>query len=226
MVSRWRGRPNVSIEKTVLLLVEGNDDYWFFRRLIERRHNVSEIQQVDIQIIEFAQADKLSRFLSNVIAPALATTATAVRGIGIVRDADDNYAAALQSVEGALRQANLPVPQTPTQPAVGLVSEYNINVATYIMPDNTSRGDLETLCLEAIRDAEVMPCVNGYFDCLKSIDHLPRQESKARLRAFLAANPADPTLLSGNAIAAGVIPWDSPAFDGIHQFLDLLDAAN
>ena len=71
-----------------------------------------------------------------------------------------------------------------------------------------------------------MPCVDGYFDCLKSIDHLPRQESKARLRTFLAANPADPTLLSGNAIAAGIIPWDSSAFSGVHHFLDLLDAAN
>ena len=226
MVSRRSGRANVSIEKPVLLLVEGNDDYWFFNRLIERRQGIVDIRDSNTQIIQFAQQDKLGTFLADVIVPRLGASIVTVRAIGIVRDADDSYSSARQSVEGALGQANLPVPQTPTRPAVRLVAGNNINVATYIMPDNTSQGDLETLCLKAVRDAEAMPCVNGYFDCLKSIDHLPRQESKARLRAFLAANPADPTLLSGNAIAAGIIPWDSSAFSGVHHFLDLLDAAN
>ena len=88
------------------------------------------------------------------------------------------------------------------------------------------RAISKTLCLQAVRDAPAIPCVDGYFDCLDSIDHVPRQESKARLQVFLAANPDNPTLRIGEAIAAGVIPWDSPAFDDVHKFLDMLDAAD
>jgi len=101
-----------------------------------------------------------------------------------------------------------------------------MRVIIYVMPDNSSQGDLESLCLDAVRDAPAMPCVDAYFGCLQTIDHVPTQENKAKLRVFLASNLADPTLLTGNAIAAGVIPWNSPAFDGVHQFLDMLDAVN
>lgn len=227
MVSPLQRPSNFRIEKPRLLLVEGNDDNQFFRRLIERRHGVSEIQQTGIQIDQFAEAAKLSAFLANVIVPALARVPLPARAIGIVRDADSSYGSAFQSLQGALRHANLPVPNAPLENAQGaLDGGDDISVVAYIMPDNGSPGDLETLCLNAVRDAPAMPCVNRYIECLQSINHIPRQESKARLRAFLAPNPDDPTVLTGNAIAAGVIPWNSPAFAGVHQFLDMLDAVN
>ena len=227
MVSSLQRPSNFRIEKPRLLLVEGNDDIQFFRRLIERRRGVNEIQQTGIQIDRFAESAKLSAFLASVIVPALERSPLPVRVIGIVRDADSSYGSAFQSVQGALRHSNLPVPNAPSENAHGtLGGGDDIIVVAYIMPDNRSPGDLETLCLEAARDALAMPCVNNYFDCLQSIGHVPAQENKARLRAFLAANRDDPTLLTGNAIAAGVIPWDSPAFAAVHQFLDMLDAVD
>ena len=227
MVSSLQRPSNFRIEKPRLLLVEGNDDNQFFRRLIERRRGVNEIQQTGLQIDRFAEAAKLSSFLANVIAPAIERSMLPVRSIGIVRDADTCYGSALQSVQGALRHANLPVPNAPLENAHGALGNgADISVVAYIMPDNNSPGDLESLCLEAVRGVPAMPCVSRYFDCLQSIGHVPRQESKARLRAFLASHPDDPTLLTGNALAAGVIPWNSPAFDDVHKFLDLLDAAD
>ena len=226
MVSSLQRPSSFRIEKPRLLLVEGNDDSQFFRRLIERRHGVNEIRQTGIQIDRFAETAKLSAFLANVIAPALERSALLVRAIGIVRDADNSYGSAFQSVQGALRHANLPVPNAPLENAHGALGNGNgISVVAYIMPDNSSPGDLESLCLEAVRDAPSVPCVDNYFECLKSVGNVPRQESKARLRAFLASNAANPTLRTGDAIAAGVIPWDSPAFDDVHKFLDMLDAA-
>ena len=195
MVSSLQRPSNFRIEKPRLLLVEGNDDNQFFRRLIERRRSVNEVQQTDMQIDRFAESAKLSAFLANVIVPALERSPLPVRAMGIVRDADSSYGSAFQSVQGALRHANLPVPNAPLENAHGaLDGGDDISVVTYIMPDNRSPGDLETLCLEAVRDVPALPCVDRYFDCLQSIGHLPRQESKARLHAFLAANPDDPTL--------------------------------
>ena len=135
-----------------------------------------------------------------------------------------SFQSAFQSVQDSLHRADLPFPTTPLTYAEGVFENTPIRSAVYIMPDNNSPGDLETLCLDAVRNAPAMPCVDRYFECLQSIDHVPRQESKARLRAFLASHQRDPTLRSGEAIAAGVIPWNSPAFNGVHQFLDMLDA--
>lgn len=218
MATRQEGSQVIHLERPRLLLVEGTDDYWFFRRIIERR------QSAGIQIIEFGGKDTLGEFLTNVLVPRIRGT-DIVRIIGIARDADDFYNRAYQSVGDSLRRAGLPVPQEPLTYANGMLDDTTIRTAAYIIPDNGSPGDLETLCLQAVRNAPAIPCVDGYFDCLELIGHVPRQESKARLQAFLAANPGNPTLRIGEAIAAGVISWDSPAFDDVHKFLDMLDAA-
>ena len=219
MPARQDGPRSIHLEHPRLLLVEGTDDYWFFRRIIERRRSAG------IQIIEFGGKDTLGEFLTNVLVPRVRAT-DVVRIIGIVRDADDFYDRAFQSVGDSVRRAGLPVPRAPLTYADGALDGTAIRVAAYIMPDNASRGELETLCLEAVRGAEAMPCVEKFFECLGAIDNVPGKEDKARLGAFLSANRDDPNLRIGEALSAGVIPWNSPAFDGVHKFLDLLDAAN
>ena len=212
-------QPAANVEHPFLLLVEGTDDYWFFRRIMERR------QSENIQIIQFNGKDNLGNFLVNALVPSIMSS-DVVKAIGIIRDADDSYARAFQSVGDSLRRAGLPVPSAPLSPREGTLSDAAIRVVAYILPDNRSTGDLEVLCLGAVSRAAAMPCVAGYFDCLGSIDHIPRQESKARLSVFLSANQDNPNLLIGQAVAAGVIPWDSPVFDNIHQFLDVLASIN
>ena len=202
-----------------LLLVEGNDDRHFFQRLIGQRRNPN------IQVIEYSGVAQLGNFLANtlVIDP---TFPELVEMVGVVRDADRDYQSAFASVQGALRHALLPVPNEPMTIETGSMEGANIRVSVYIMPDNASPGDLEALCLEAVQSAPPMRCVDRYFGCLRAVGPVPRQESKARLRTFLAANPDNPMLRIGEAIDAGIIPWDSPAFDGVHQFLDMLDAVD
>ncbi len=217
MVAHRERARAIAIEQPRLLLVEGRDEYWFFRRIIDER----KIE--GIQIVEFHGKDGLGNFLTNILVPAIAPPDTVV-GIGVVRDADESYSQAFQSVGDSLRLAGLPVPLAPLAYAEGLLYGAAIRVVAYVMPDNSSRGDLEALCLNAVSQSPAMPCVDSYLSCLRAIEHLPRQESKARLRAFLSANPDNPNLLIGQALAAGVIPWDSPAFAGIHQFLDILAA--
>jgi hypothetical protein len=217
MASPRQRHRNASIEQPRILLVEGTDDYWFFQRLIEHR------QSSNVQVIEFGGKDRLGDFLANALVPD-PKFSEMVEVLGVVRDADRNYESALQSVQDSLRRARLPVPTVPLTYVEGDVQGEAIRVVAYIMPDNRSSGDLEKLCLAAVTDAQAMTCVDRYIDCLKSNGLIPKYERKAKLRAFLAANPDDPTLLPGQAILANVIPWNSPAFNGIHQFLDMLDA--
>ena len=212
-----KGQPNISIGQPSLLLVEGSDDDWFFRRMMEK----SSIS--GIQIVQYSERGTLGDFLADVL--MLNPEFTRLKAVGVVKDADNSYQQAFQSVGDSLRISGLPVPSDPLTYAEGMLNESAIRVVTYVMPDNNSPGDLETLCLDAVRQSPAMPCVDRYFSCLRDIDHLPRQESKARLRAFLSANPSNPSLLVGQAVAAGVIPWDSPAFDGVHQLLDMWTSA-
>ena len=93
------------------------------------------------------------------------------------------------------------------------------------MPDNAEGGDLETLILRAIEGRPALECVENYIECLRAQGQTVQHERKAKLHAFLASDPGDPTLQPGQAIDVGLIPWDSPAFDNVHKFLDMLDAA-
>lgn len=219
MVSQSQAWQPAKVDQPRVLLVEGNDDRNFFQRLIERRQNLN------VQVIEYRGSAQLGNFLANTLVNDPMFSGL-VEVVGVVRDADGDYQSAFDSVQGSLSRACLPVPDAPMTIATGSLDGADIRVAVYVMPDNASPGDLESLCLEAIRDAPAVPCVDKYFECLKSVGDVPRQESKARLRAFLASNAGNPTLRTGDAIAAGVIPWNSPAFDGVHKFLDMLDAAD
>jgi hypothetical protein len=219
MVARRERQPTIEIEQPCLLLVEGLDDDLFFQRVIERRGSEG------IQIIRFCGKDNLGNFLTNVLVPRIKSS-DVVKVIGVTRDADDDYSRAFQSVGGSLSIASLPVPSAPLIFAEGTLDDAAIRVAAYIMPDNASPGELETLCLEAVHEVAAMPCVDGFFACLESIGHIPAKIDKARLGAFLSSNINDPNLRIGQAIRAGAIPWDSPAFAGIHQFLDMLTAVD
>ena len=217
MVSPTAKPLTVAIQQPRILLVEGPDDQAFFTNLIQKKPTPL------LQIIQYSEQNKLGVFLRDVLKKS-DQFSELVEVLGIVKDADTTYQSAFQSIQDSLRVANLPVPDGPLE--VAEPSGDGIpKVVAYVMPDNNSQGDLENLCLEAVRDHSALGCVDQYFDCLHSKGYVPRQESKARLRVFLSANPDNPNLLIGQAIAAGVLPWDSPAFEDVHKFLDLLDAA-
>lgn len=222
MVAQRETQQNFRIEQPCILLVEGMDDSLFFRRIMERREREGRRSE-GIQVVPYGGKDNFGNFLTSTLIPRLVSS-DIVEAIGVTRDADADFARAFQSIGGSLRVAGLPSPSLPLTFEHGTFDGDAIQVAAYVMPDNASPGDLETLCLNAVSQSPAMPCVDRYFSCLQEIDHLPGQESKARLRAFLSSNQDNPNLLIGQAIAAGVTPWDSPVFDGIHRLLDMLVA--
>lgn len=224
MVAQRENQSNFKVEQPRLLLVEGTDDYWFFQRIMERRRREGR-ESEGIQVVPYGGKDKIGNFLTNILVPALRSS-NFVESIGVTRDADKCYARAFQSIGDSLRTAGLPAPLTPLTFETGTFDGDAMQVVAYVMPDNASPGELETLCLQAVSDSAVIPCVDRFHECLVSIGHVSDDAYKTRLGAFLSANPDKPNLLIGQAIEAGVIPWNSPVFDGIHQLLDMLTAAN
>lgn len=184
------------------LLVEGRDAEVLFRALLSAQGLTG------IQVQDFGSITELRGFLKALVrAPGFAEVVT----LGVVRDAETDAAAAYQSVCGALAHAELPAP--------GALAGVLPRTAVFILPDGAAPGMLETVCLESVTGDPATPCLDPFFECVRQQGGtLPGNMVKARLHAFLATRPK-PNLLLGQAAHAGYWPWDSPAFEGIKQFL-------
>ncbi len=115
-----------------------------------------------------------------------------VRTLGLIKDADDNPAAAWQSCAATVRNCGLHVPDRPAALAAG-----DIGVAIMIAPSMSGTGAIEDLCMTSFDEAR-MACVRGYFTCLGAGDYT-RVQAKGHVQAYLAGLPGAPRNL---AIAA------------------------
>lgn len=197
---------HIEISKPCVLVVEGREEELFFGALANHL-GLKEI----IQILPIGGKVKLRESLKAlVVTPGFAD----VISLGVVRDADEDPAAAFQSVCDALMAAGLPAPKCPLTP-VG----HSPCVTVMILPGNSEPGTLEDLCLKAVSRDPVMCCVKRFFICLqrKGIPE-PDNLSKAKVQVFLASKPRAGLRL-GEAAQAGYWPWDNPAFEQVRDFL-------
>ncbi|MHB8995042.1 MAG: DUF3226 domain-containing protein [Armatimonadota bacterium] len=202
--------PLGKIEKPNLLLVEGRDDKILFARLVEhlgRRENIS--------VESYGGTAGLRGYLDPL---RFRDGFEMVSAIVVVRDADQDCSAALQSVQDALKQYDLPPPQAPltftqSSPRVGIL----------IMPCGEETGSLEDMCLQAVSDDVAMPCVRQYLDCLRAAATtaefgLCSNHSKILVSAFLASRPK-PSLKLGEAAGAGIWDFAHPVWQPLIDFL-------
>jgi hypothetical protein len=82
---------------------------------------------------------------------------------------------------------------------------------------------LEDLCLQAMREDMALPCLDGYFECLKAagFQHAAKDVAKARAHALLASRK-DPDLRVGEAAQRGYWPFDAEAFKPLVELLRAL----
>lgn len=196
------------ISKPKLLIGEGSEEVLFFDALL------SHLQITDVQVQEYKGKQALASYLRNL--PKVSNYQQVI-SLGITRDADDSATSAFQSVCASLKSAGLPVPTKS-----GEIAGNSPQVSVLILPDGRNSGMLEDVCLTAIETDPVLQCVDNYFDCIsKTTGRQPSNMAKARIRAWLSSQ-IEPDKRLGEAAKAGYLPWDSPAFDGLKQFLQAL----
>lgn len=193
------------------LLVEGQDDKCFFDSLL-RYMGVS-----DIQIQDIGGKNELSRFLKAFVVSS--GFKDKVTSIGIIRDADNDASSAFKSVCSSLKSAKLPVPKKPVKPT--RASKTNPKVSVFVLPDNSDKGMLETLCLSAVNDDPAMKCVEEYFGCLKNEGLKVKNLHKAKLQTFLASRKTTDSRL-GIAAEKGYLKLEDPAYKQVVKYLRLL----
>lgn len=199
---------NVVATSPKLIAVEGRDDQSFFESLA-RHLNLQGIQVVAMEG-KFPLKDKIA---SIKLIPNFGNIVTS---LGIVIDADGDWAATFDSLKGALSDAGFAIPESCLVTAEGSPS-----VTIMLLPCANSPGMLEDLCLMAVNSKPVMECLNRYFKCLSAKGVAQDNPSKAKVHAFLASLK-EPDLRLGHAACKGYLPFDDAAFAEAKTFLQAI----
>ncbi|MBN2830265.1 MAG: hypothetical protein JXR56_08090 [Candidatus Cloacimonetes bacterium] len=194
----------IAIEKSRLLLVEGKDEIGFFECMLKHLE-ITNIQILDVKGKEnFKNEIPLLRKLPGF---------NIVEKIGIVRDADDNYSATIKSIRDSLKKSEFVVDDNPCSFSAGTP-----NVGFFIMPDNSSNGELEDLCLDAVKNTEVLECVENNIKCIQVKKENLKKMAKRKVQIFLASQDE---IVNSLGLGAQKHYWDfeSPVYDSLKQFL-------
>ena len=191
-----------------LLLVEGMDEVNLFRTLISHCF----LEEPRIQVIDVGGKEQFSR---NLMAIRTATMAgSALRAVGVVRDADDDASAAFDSVCGSIRNAGYEPPTIHGEFSRGVPA-----VGVFIVPDGAASGAIETLCRRSRQGDDTAACVDEYLTCLEERDAMySRNADKSFAHAYLAAM-RNPVARVGEGARQGVWDFVSPAFAPLSEFL-------
>jgi hypothetical protein len=205
----------IEIKESKILVVEGKDEELFFGKII------SHLRIKRVQVLGIGGKEKIR---PNLIVLCKMANFNSVDSLGIIRDADTNPSAALDSVRDALGNVNRTVPDvniTVPDHSLQIVGK-SPRVSVYIMPKLDSPGMLEDLCLSSISKNPAMRCVDELFQCIKNQGiPLPRNKSKAKVHAFLSTRKI-PGLHLGEAAQKGYWHFDNPAFNELSGFLKAL----
>jgi hypothetical protein len=204
----------------LIVACEGADDEAFLSRMLDH------LSVAPYRVDRYQGKPQLPRYLRGL---RDSTDFETVRAVGIIRDADNNAAGAWQSVSDLLRRLDFPRPRAASAVRTGVCAIDGIARAfgVFIMPGGDATGALEDLCLRGISEGESLACVDEFLTCVTGRTGVACHEQdvpKARLNAWLASRH-NPSLRIGHAVAAGVLPPDSPAFGPIKRFLTDLAAA-
>lgn len=207
-----------------VLLVEGQDEVRFFDAFL--RH----LGLTEVQVVEVGGKDKfLQEFPAFLNDPGFSS----IRSYAIIRDADRDASKTFQSICGLLGKYDHPVPRRSGQ----FESRGSQKVGVFVIPGNREEGILEDLCLQTVQDHPAVSCVDRFIECLGSVlekkvagqpvvegkAYFPKNESKARVLAFLAGMHKTVNKL-GEAADQGCWQFDHPALDELRAFLQELSS--
>jgi hypothetical protein len=187
-----------------LLLAEGATPTHFFEALAKKL-NLSE----QIEIRNYGGIDKLGDVLK--LLAGTPDFKANVTSLGVTRDAENSFKAALDSALGFVKAAKI---------------GSTVKVAFYIFPYNDGKtpGMIETLCVRSVLAKPVYECIEKFIDCARGKGvNLPTGVviAKHQLQVYLASQE-EVQMMPGIASSRQAFPFDDPVFSGLTDFLKSL----
>jgi hypothetical protein len=217
--------PRQTINASRLLVCEGSSDEAFFRALIAARN----LPVFSIKVTSDSGGPGgntgFEGFLRGV--PAWPNF-YGLQHIVLAADNDTNPVASFTSIQNQITSAN---PSATPPVAYGLPAQPEVTVpgnpatmTVLMLPAAGIRGNLETLCLQAITHAfpATSVCVDQFAQCTGADAWPLNNLSKMKVTAFLSGQHRDnPSLGLGNVWRddPALIPLNDPCFDQIAAFL-------
>jgi hypothetical protein len=207
-------RRPIQIVQSKLMLVEGADAYYF------AMHACSAIRPGEIQVVDFGGVSDLTQSLRVLVQlPNYENVTTIV----VVRDAEQNPAAAFQSVRSSLITVGLPLPERPFEFSAG-----SPRVALMLFPGGVIaenhvqciKGTLEDLCLKLVEGAATISCVDRFLRCVRAVGQSVQRAHKFRLHAFLATQNEYVGMKIGEAAKAGAWDWNHSRFGPFRRVIE------
>jgi len=197
-----------------LLLVEGREDRLVFKELCE---------YWGIEGIQIMQMEGITNLRARLNVLVRDPEFRNLQTLAIVRDADDDAQRAFQSVRNALSKCP---PVKTNLPSKAGVNGGNRPITTvFIVPDNESPGNLETMLNKTKAGDSIAACIDEFFGCLgreTDVKLSERHQDKARAYARIAAS-SNPARSIGHSVqASGVWNLNHESLAPVKAFLSEL----
>ena len=199
---------------TRVLLVEGSDEYHVIEQLRKRlaRRSLEPLPEFSTRSQGGVQRLLDAIEYGYVNAPGLSA-------LGIIVDANDDRQARWRAVTDRLREAGVEPPGEP-EPS-GVVIEGAPRIGVWMMPDNTSSGELEDFIVKMIpADDAIWPRSQSYVADIQDRRFAPGKTLRAQVHAWLAVRK-DPRRM-GQAITAGDLDTDAEPCQSFVRWLRAL----
>jgi len=211
-------KTNEGIQKEYLILCEGRDAQEFLIAYLDSdAMKTMPRLESDIQVIDYGGISDLTKTIQILM---MMSNYSSVKNIVILRDAEDDATAAIQSIQDSLRRNGLPVPKEPNQWVKG-----KPNIAYSLFPafDSLTSGALEDLCVSIVAEENWNSMQNSIKEFLQIIKNnygkkLPR-EFKNKLHTYFSATDEFVSLKIGEAAKAGAFDWNNVALNAMTKLL-------
>lgn len=161
-----------------VIFVEGSDEERMVRRLLPQSLGAP----VHIQVLQGNDAVNVVRVAG---ATANASGWPLVTRVGVILDAEEDFAEMWRRVNSIFQAAQLPAPTA----AGALEQRGSVRIGGYLLPDNRSLGAMESLLLRTATP-DLAACIDAFFTCTPNPGTTTAQQGKARAHALAAATIA------------------------------------
>ena len=210
-----------SILKQSLIFCEGRDELHFLIAWLNSKP-LADLPGFadDIQVVDFHGNNDLYPELASYKAMDNFNT---VHHLLIIRDAEQNASAAVQSIQSALHRNGFTFPDSPAQWIHD--AQNDIHLGFLLFPSCNSRpvnGTLEDLCLQLLagKDApEYMNRVDSFLAELETWRGKFSRKFKTRLHTYFSVSDKFTGLKIGEAAEANAFDWSRKELDTLKDFV-------
>lgn len=205
------------IEKRYLILCEGADAQYFLinylnSNILAKNPKISQ----DIQVFDFGGNNDLLNFLMNL---KNMDKFDQVTSLGIIRDAEKDYAKACREVSGSLRKSGFEVPK---QSGMWTSDDKGLRVGFMLFPLNNADGTLEDLCLRILseKNKDILAAIDSFLAKMEdTYGRKYNRKHKNQLHTYLASSEKFVAMQLGTAAKSGAFEWDSDELEPLKKFL-------